>query len=106
MRALRSLHRSGASVLASLARWGEAAGSSGWFIWVPLGRASWFLWPQSAHAATRRARGGRAAEASAHILKVDVPSAVDQLTDLRVAPVKCGIEQVGHLRALFREPLC
>ena len=72
---------------------------------VPVGRASWFLWPQSAHAATRPARGGRAAEASAHILKVDVFSAVDQPTDLRVAPVKCGIEQVGHLRARFREPL-
>ena len=69
-----------------------------------------FLWAEPAGSFGRRARtrrrGGRAAgarQATAHILIVDVSSAVDQPTDLRVVPVKCGIEQVGHLR--FREPL-
>jgi hypothetical protein len=37
-------------------------------------------------AGARRARGN-----AAHILPVDVSSAVDQPTDLRVVPVKCGI---------------
>ena len=87
-----------------LARWGEAAGSSGWFIWgssgpsqlVPLAEER----ARGDEAGARRARGTRR---TAHIFIVDVSSAVDQLTDLRVVPVKCGIEQVGHLR--FREPL-
>ena len=74
-------------------------GSSGPSQLVPLAEER----ARGDEAGARRARGTRR---TAHIFIVDVSSAVDQLTDLRVVPVKCGIEQVGHLRALFREPLC
>ena len=58
---------------------------------------------ERARAATRRARAR--GKATAHIFPVDVPSAVDQPLELRGLTVKCGIEQVGHLRAPIEKHL-
>ncbi len=53
---------------------------------------------ERARAATRRARAR--GKAAAHMFPVDVPSAVDQPTDLRDLTVKCGIVHVASMHLI------